>query len=1048
MVVLDKLLPRLRAGGHRVLIFSQFSMMLDLLSDYLSAKHFPFEMITGSVSGAKRQRAIDRFSRPDSDCFIMLLTTKAGGVGINLTAADTAIIYDSDWNPQNDMQAMARCHRIGQTKQVKIFRLLTNRTYEHQMFHRASLKLGLERAVLLGVTRDGHEDDDEAENNASGRPSQAELDRMLRVGAYDIFEDDGDGETAAGGQASDIDIDALLVRSTSDAPTGLKPEPGAAGAGINNSFSRASFVCSRVNAAAEGAGVDMMDPEFWTKVVGLKQQGVEVQMQELAGREGGRRGRRGRDNVVSYRERREGDVYNEASDGEGGDGDYADIQKGKGKGKAKGQKRDGAVASLNKKQVSGLIKALSSMGAPTCDYDADGDGANAADGDGADGAADAADVLLDVVVRPLSWAHVAARAGIALLPREQQQQAGENGASDANNDAENEDEAKDETKNEAKKASVKRGALPLALVRATGSMLLEQASEQAKEKGLAKAKAKAADEKEEDCADGGSSLAQLDADLNGSKKESKKGSNVLMLGPVQAKSIRESVKFMRQLRAVDGVLTRSAAASKGSDGVKQEEQEEQGKVQAKRSALLLVVSRASKNQDKSQGKSQAKIQGKNQGKSSAINELPAWWKAMGPGIGDSALLLGVAKHGVGQHGFELIEQDSTLPLCSALAAAQAEALVAAESAMEAEVAVKEALTGALFPTQKQCQRQLDYIMQTLAPAPTIVKRKPASTKPKSLPLAHSSAAAAAAAAASKSAQEKRALLYKALQGPLRNDDEKEDAADAADFESPPSSPVKKLSKGSKASQSSYIIARVDLVTGLGADEAVGVMVPNSKGGTSKYSRADLRYDIDRGFLCGPRPVGSAQKKGNAFSMLMTGAGGSGEDSKGKKEGKKTGPATIGKQSGVKQEAGDVAAKPKHAVVLQPVVGSKRANNSANAIQPRSPKAAKTIPVPVAAAAASASPPRSSPSLSPASSHPLDSLLSVGEKKTSEVDNAAAQSQGVKRKQLQGPKAAQQKPKQKSKQKPKQKPKAKPKKTKGNISSFFTKGAGGVGAVAR
>jgi chromodomain-helicase-DNA-binding protein 7 len=133
MIVLDKLLPRLRAGGHRVLIFSQFSMMLDLLSDYLEAKRFPFEMITGSVSGAKRQRAIDRFSRPDSDCFVMLLTTKAGGVGINLTAADTAIIYDSDWNPQNDMQAMARCHRIGQTKQVKIFRLLTNRTYEHQV---------------------------------------------------------------------------------------------------------------------------------------------------------------------------------------------------------------------------------------------------------------------------------------------------------------------------------------------------------------------------------------------------------------------------------------------------------------------------------------------------------------------------------------------------------------------------------------------------------------------------------------------------------------------------------------------------------------------------------------------------------------------------------------------------------------------------------------------------------------------------------------------------------------------------------------------------
>ena len=94
------------------------------------------------------QAAIDRFCKPDSDRFVFLLCTKAGGLGINLTAADTVIIYDSDWNPQNDLQAQARCHRIGQQKMVKVYRLLTRNTYEREMFDKASLKLGLDKAVL------------------------------------------------------------------------------------------------------------------------------------------------------------------------------------------------------------------------------------------------------------------------------------------------------------------------------------------------------------------------------------------------------------------------------------------------------------------------------------------------------------------------------------------------------------------------------------------------------------------------------------------------------------------------------------------------------------------------------------------------------------------------------------------------------------------------------------------------------------------------------------------------------------------------------------
>jgi len=99
------------------------------------------------TTGNDRQAAIDRFSKPGSDRFVFLLCTRAGGLGINLTAADTVIIFDSDWNPQNDLQAQARCHRIGQTEKVKVYRLITKNTYEKTMFETASKKLGLDQGM-------------------------------------------------------------------------------------------------------------------------------------------------------------------------------------------------------------------------------------------------------------------------------------------------------------------------------------------------------------------------------------------------------------------------------------------------------------------------------------------------------------------------------------------------------------------------------------------------------------------------------------------------------------------------------------------------------------------------------------------------------------------------------------------------------------------------------------------------------------------------------------------------------------------------------------
>lgn len=107
-VLLDKLLPKLQSKGHRILIFSQMVKMIDILQDYLSYRKYLFERIDGSTSGANRQAAINRFCDENSKSFIFLISTKAGGFGINLTVADTVIIFDNDWNPQVNRRIINR----------------------------------------------------------------------------------------------------------------------------------------------------------------------------------------------------------------------------------------------------------------------------------------------------------------------------------------------------------------------------------------------------------------------------------------------------------------------------------------------------------------------------------------------------------------------------------------------------------------------------------------------------------------------------------------------------------------------------------------------------------------------------------------------------------------------------------------------------------------------------------------------------------------------------------------------------------------------------
>ncbi|CRL03233.1 CLUMA_CG016168, isoform A [Clunio marinus] len=149
LFVLDLLLTRLKSEGHRVLIYSQMTKMIDLLEEYMWHRKHRYMRLDGSSKiSARRDMVADFQSREDIFCF--LLSTRAGGLGINLTAADTVIFYDSDWNPTVDQQAMDRAHRLGQTKQVTVYRLICKGTIEERILQRAREKSEIQRMVISG----------------------------------------------------------------------------------------------------------------------------------------------------------------------------------------------------------------------------------------------------------------------------------------------------------------------------------------------------------------------------------------------------------------------------------------------------------------------------------------------------------------------------------------------------------------------------------------------------------------------------------------------------------------------------------------------------------------------------------------------------------------------------------------------------------------------------------------------------------------------------------------------------------------------------------
>ncbi|BAF04958.1 probable chromatin-remodeling complex ATPase chain [Oryza sativa Japonica Group] len=213
MVLLDKLLPKLKDRDSRVLIFSQMTRLLDILEDYLMYRGYQYCRIDGNTGGEDRDASIEAFNKPGSEKFVFLLSTRAGGLGINLATADVVVLYDSDWNPQADLQAQDRAHRIGQKKEVQVFRFCTEYTIEEKVIERAYKKLALDALVIqqgrLAEQKTVNKDD---------------LLQMVRFGAEMVFSskdstitDEDIDRIIAKGEETTAELDAKMKKFTEDA---------------------------------------------------------------------------------------------------------------------------------------------------------------------------------------------------------------------------------------------------------------------------------------------------------------------------------------------------------------------------------------------------------------------------------------------------------------------------------------------------------------------------------------------------------------------------------------------------------------------------------------------------------------------------------------------------------------------------------------------------------------------------------------------------------------------------------------------------------------
>ncbi|KAJ1731584.1 putative DNA helicase ino80 [Coemansia biformis] len=320
MAMLDRLLMRLKQNGHRVLLYFQMTKMIDLFEEYLAYRKYSYLRLDGSSKIADRRDMVMDWQTRD-DIFIFLLTTRAGGLGINLTAADTVIFYESDWNPTVDSQAMDRAHRLGQTKQVVVYRLISRGTVEERILQRARQKDEIHRIVIAGG--DVKTATDEAGGDAGGsgepaedlstdaQPSSKEIMSWLLGEAADdgsaahskrlaqarLAQDTSNRIYGGGGYPGRLDLHSL-GRSDDDVWSQVVPLPPP------NVGAMAATTAGGV-AGGAGAALDaVLEAALWEQQRGLEQARREMQRQRGRGRGRGGRGGTGAAAGVAREKRR------------------------------------------------------------------------------------------------------------------------------------------------------------------------------------------------------------------------------------------------------------------------------------------------------------------------------------------------------------------------------------------------------------------------------------------------------------------------------------------------------------------------------------------------------------------------------------------------------------------------------------------------------------------------------------------------------------------------------------------------------------------------
>ncbi|KAI9663859.1 MAG: hypothetical protein M1821_007349 [Bathelium mastoideum] len=285
--LLELLLPKLKERGHRVLIFSQFLHMLDLIEDFLDGLELAYHRLDGNVSSLQKQKRIDEFNAPNSQFFAFLLSTRAGGVGINLATADTVIILDPDFNPHQDIQALSRAHRIGQKKKVLCYQLMTRASAEEKIVQIGRKKMALDHVLIERMDADDTNDLD--------------MESVLRHGASELFNESSEHDI----KYDNASVEKLLDRSQIENTQSGKD---------NSAESQFSFARVWANEEADfddslhGTDTeDIPDPTVWDRI--LKEREHAAALERAAKEAAFGRGRRARAAVdYAVDERRHNEV--------------------------------------------------------------------------------------------------------------------------------------------------------------------------------------------------------------------------------------------------------------------------------------------------------------------------------------------------------------------------------------------------------------------------------------------------------------------------------------------------------------------------------------------------------------------------------------------------------------------------------------------------------------------------------------------------------------------------------------------------------------------